>query len=605
MVLQQRNKRTLGIATVATLSATMLMGIGTRALADDTLKGSPANAIVKQVTITAAPLAVAIRMITSQTHIDIVFVNKGQQFNTVDVNVTNKPVREVLHQIALSAGAACWEADGVFYIGGKEDAPKPVALPEPLDTREASAPKQVHFEKIKLMYASPRSILKQIGAKPDEMADFAEQNAFNIYRTMMRATNPFGASTPISGAPLVTNNAVSNPNGTLSPANVAAPSVPTASQTSDQGVRRDPELGRGGQFGGGGGGGQFGGGGGGGQFGGGGGGGQFGGGGGAQGGGGGQAGGGGGQGGGQAGGFLAAIGIQANELLAYDADGSIIVQTSDEEALRQLKDLIRLLDVKPRQIMVRAEFVTVLQNDVSSFGINWSLSKINFISGVQTGYQTSNTAFIQYATGNLATQLSWILTTGHGKLVAAPMATTLNNVPATFFNNQQIPYFVSNTTISNGTVFLQSTPQVINATTSLSVLPRINADDTITLFGIVLISALGTPVTGPNGESIPTIITQSAPVQRIIRNGDTMVIGGLTSKNTQVSSNRAPLLGDMPIIGTLFRSRNTTVSDTDLLVFITASIIPERSTTSTLTGPGGAPIGGGAGGGLTPGGSAP
>jgi len=254
--------------------------------------------------------------------------------------------------------------------------------------------------------------------------------------------------------------------------------------------------------------------------------------------------------------------------------------------------------------MVRAEFVTVLQNDVSSFGINWTLSKVNFVSGIQTGYQTSNTAFIQYASGNLRTEMSWILTTGRGKLVAAPMATTLNNVPATFTNSQSIPVFLSTPVISaNGTVVLAPQLSIFNASTGLTVLPRINADDTITLMGFVTVSDLGTPVTGPNGESAPTIIFQLAPVQRIIRNGDTMVIGGLTSKNTQVSSNRAPLLGDMPIIGTLFRSRNTTVRDSDLLVFITASIIPERSTTSTLTGPGGAPVGGG--GGLTPGGSAP
>jgi len=205
MVLQQRNKRTVGIATVAALSATMLTGIGTRALADDILKGVAKNGgtNVGKVTITAAPLAVAIRLITQQTGIDIVFINKGQQFNTVDLNVTNKPVREVLHQIALSAGAMCWEADGVFYIGGKEDAPKPAPIIEPTEIREPSAPKQVRFEKIKLMYTSPRAILKHLGAKQDEMADLPEQIAFNLYKNFLKSNAPYALSTSSNGAPVM------------------------------------------------------------------------------------------------------------------------------------------------------------------------------------------------------------------------------------------------------------------------------------------------------------------------------------------------------------------------------------------------------------------
>lgn len=237
--------------------------------------------------------------------------------------------------------------------------------------------------------------------------------------------------------------------------------------------------------------------------------------------------------------------------------------------------------------MVKAEFVTVTQNDISSFGINWSLQKANFVSGINTGYQTNNTAFVQYATGNVTNQMSWVLTTGRGKLVAAPMATTLNNLPVIFQNIQQVPVFLSQPIISqNGTVALAPQLTIFQASTGLTILPRLNADDTITLLGSVFVTDLGPLVTGPNGETAPTLLIQQAPVQRIIRNGDTMVVGGLTSKNTAVSSNKVPLLGDMPIIGTLFRSRNTTVRDSDLLVFITASIIPERSSNTTLTGPG-------------------
>ncbi len=602
MVLQQRKWRTVGFSTVAALSATMLAGVPTHALADDLLKGASSNVTVGKVEITGAPLPVAIKLITQKTGINVVFINRpGQSFGTVDLSINQKPVREVLNLVAQSAGAAFWEENGVYYIGSKDDAPKKLEPLLPQTESPSPIEKRVtRYEKIKLLYISPQSLLKALGIGKTPIADITEQAQINMFRHFMNGET-FRVLNPTVGSPIMQNSAGQfNAPNQQTPIN-AAPAVPTTTQfpnsgANDQSARRDgsAEFARaGGQGfpGGGGGGGQFGGGGGGGQFGGGGGGGQLG---------GGQGGGQGQQGGSAAG--LLPDGLSPNSILSYDADGSIIVNTDDEEALRKLKELIRYLDVKPKQIMVRAEFVTVTQNDISSFGINWSLQKVNFVTGVNTGYQTANTAFIQYATGNVRTEMSWILTTGRGKLVAAPMATTLNNVLVSFFNQQNIPVFLSQPIISqNGTVALSPQLTLFQATTGLTILPRLNGDGTITLMGSVFVSDLGTPVTGPNGESAPTIITQSAPIQRIIRDGDTMVIGGLTSKNTTIASNRAPLLGDLPVIGTLFRSRQTVVRDSDLLVFITAAVIPDRTSTSVLTGPGSGLTtpAGGAGGGLS------
>jgi general secretion pathway protein D len=308
--------------------------------------------------------------------------------------------------------------------------------------------------------------------------------------------------------------------------------------------------------------------------------------------------------GGAAGGLLP-TGIQPGDLYAYDADNSIIVRYTDERALRELRKVISFLDVKPRQVMIKAEFITVTQNDVSSFGINWSFAKVNLVAGVNAGFQANSTAFLQFASGNFQAQLSWILTTGRGKIVASPMATTLNNLPVAFFVSNQTPIFLSTPVISAvGTVALAPTITIANAITGVAVIPRINGDDSLTLFGAVTVQDFPSTVTGPNGETAPTFIAQTAPIQRIIRNGDTMVIGGLTRKRETVSTNKVPLLGDLPIIGTLFRSRSVTVDDSDLLVFITPTIIPERAPNAPISGLSGTPAApggpGGAGGGTTP-----
>ena len=116
---------------------------------------------------------------------------------------------------------------------------------------------------------------------------------------------------------------------------------------------------------------------------------------------------------------------------------------------------------------------------------------------------------------------------------------------------------------------------------NLFVTPRINGDDSITLQGGVSFGDVTGSITNPNGGTLPITIQQPVTINRIVRNGDSMVIAGLTRKRDNVSTNKVPLLGDLPLIGTLFRSRNVTTDDSELVVFITPTIIPDRPSGNT------------------------
>ena len=591
MVLLRQNRRVAGLVAAFGAGALALSGSVARAGDNGSSPDAAAqNAIVESVELSDAPLGLAIKLIRQKTGINIAVKNGNANYEKVTLSIRHKPISDVLRLMAESAGADFWDENGVYWFGPKGTAPKKEepAAPSAAETKEATADpaEGLEYEKIRLQYIDPHVLMRRLGFNSGPLGDMTDIFTANVLKMLVGADQSPLRTTNASGNVILQNGSgnggYQNTNGYQ---NTAVPAVPMNNQAptgtnSDQNARRDEsdfaEFGRGG--------GQFGGA--------------------PQRPGGGGAGGAGGQGGGSAA-FLLPAGITSADLMAYDADGSLIVrkQRGQELAFRRLKELIRLLDVKPQQIMIKAEFVTVTQNDQSSFGINWNFQKVNLIAGVTTGFTSPNTAFIQYAAGNLQTQLSWILTTGRGKIVAAPMATTLNNVPVTFLNQQQVPIFLSTPIISNnGTTALSPTLNFVQAVTGLTILPRINGDDTITLFGTVTVQDLGTTVTGPNGESAPTILAQTAPVQRIIRNGDTLVVGGLTSKNNTVSTNRVPLLGDLPILGTLFRSRNVTTRDSDLLVFITAAIIPERPTSSALSGPGASDVPGIPAG---PGGTAP
>ena len=610
MVLLRQNRRIAGLAALFGAAALTRSGSNSIARADETTSKTEAgaqNAMVESVELSEAPLGLAINLIRQKTGINVAIKNGNASYGKVTLSIRRKPISDVLKLMAESAGADFWEENGVFWFGPKGSAPKPDAANDPTlptaDTVPLRDPSDTVWEKIRLVNTSPHRMMTMLGLNGGTVGTFEDQFTATVMRKLLNVdANPYHEATANNGLTVLPGyNGYSSPtaprNNNSANSNSSAPNVipntPTgnlpasgtnnASDNTDQNAQRDSdgfaEFGRGG-----------------GQFGG-------------QPGGAGGAGGRGGATGGQGVGLLP-DGIPAGDLYAMDADGSILVRhpKSDVRGYRQLRELISLLDVKPQQIMIKAEFVTVNQNDLSGFGINWNFQKVNLVAGTSLGQIANPTAFIQYAAGNLQTTLTWVLTTGRGKVVSAPMATTLNNVPVTFTNTVTTPVLQSQTTLTNGgAAAVSQIPVGIQTTKGLSVLPRINGDDTITLFGTVFFSDVTGTIVGANGDTFPIILQQTAPVQRIIRNGDTMVIGGLTSKSTVVSTARTPLLGDLPILGTLFRSRTTTVNDSDLLVFITAAIIPERPTSNSLPGGGasggipGIPGGpGGAGGGTTP-----
>ena len=80
---------------------------------------------------------------------------------------------------------------------------------------------------------------------------------------------------------------------------------------------------------------------------------------------------------------------------------------------------------------------------------------------------------------------------------------------------------------------------------------------------------------------IPPTISQTLTTLRTVRSGDTMVLGGLVRKQETASSQRIPILADIPYLGGLFRTRNKQIADTELLIFVTPTIISDTNDSGT------------------------
>ena len=277
-----------------------------------------------------------------------------------------------------------------------------------------------------------------------------------------------------------------------------------------------------------------------------------------------------------------------DKIFALQSNNSLLVYATPE-GYQLVRQVVKILDVAPRQVQVKVEFVTASVTDVDALGINFDLVPYpgleassnqgtgNF-GGVVNGL---NPTFLQYQTGNIVAQLFQTLTRTRGKVVQAPLITTTNNVQASINITTQIPFFttgvVSNGGVAGGTT--QSTQaNFLALSTGLTITPRINADDSVTMnLAPVITDTTGQPSVG----GLPPTVQQNLTTLRTVRSGDTMVLGGLVRKQETASSQRIPILSDIPYLGGLFRTRNKQINDQELLIFVTPTIISDTNDSGT------------------------
>lgn len=574
-----RRSRRRTLAAACALSVPIIAGFADAARAQEAPGNTMPSGPLVTLDVRDARLPDVIQMLTLKTGLNIVIrpgiSDKG--YSPVTLKISDRPLDQVLRAVASSAGAVVTNEDGIYFLrpAGAEPAPVTPAAP-PAPSLDPATTVVVPFSAApatQSMRASRgyRQMVKipLIFIKPSVVRDFLMTSPEILTLDQDPIRDQINQTNQIKGRPAYPTIPLANP-------------VPIGPTIDNPAAAGGYFGGRGGDVSGGsdsilqfpGGGGRGGGRGGG----------LNGGGGGLQGGGGGGLQGGGGQ-GGQNGQTANLLPENVDPPIAYDIDNSLLV-TGDPEGLEQLRSLIRLLDIPPKQVQIRAEFVDVQISDADSFGIQWNIKPANNISLDLPALGEANSLSIIAATGNAVAQLRQSVLKTTTNVLQAPIITTTNLVPAVIQVSTQIPVFSTVQQVTNGGTVV-NVPVIQQATVSngLTVLPRINGDNSVTLQLSPQISNF-TIITGPGGNQAPQISQSSLSTYRRVANGETMVLGGFITKTETKSTNRTPFLSDLPIIGSLFRSRNRTVQGSETLIFVTPTIIEDRA---TGTSGGGAP----------------
>ncbi|MBI5454533.1 MAG: type IV pilus secretin PilQ [Deltaproteobacteria bacterium] len=291
-----------------------------------------------------------------------------------------------------------------------------------------------------------------------------------------------------------------------------------------------------------------------------------------------------------------------------DARTNTIIVKDIKAGVEAAKNLITKLDTAIPQVLIEARIVEASTSFARDLGIQWGVeygtggntSTETFGSSGNAGqvdptFQTPNSNFIsngadQYAvnlpaSGNAGTlgALSFLLgkagnnpflldlrlsageTEGRLKTISRPRITTMDNKEAKIEQGESIPF---ETTSSAGTA-----TTFIDANLSLTVTPHITPDGSVLMKIKASRNSIGTFRTS-GGE--PSINKKESSTEVLVRDGETTVIGGIVITDKNDSDQGIPYLMDIPVIGWLFRSKSVSDSQTELLIFITPTIIKDK-----------------------------
>jgi type IV pilus assembly protein PilQ len=178
-------------------------------------------------------------------------------------------------------------------------------------------------------------------------------------------------------------------------------------------------------------------------------------------------------------------------------------------------------------------------------------------------------SILNLGSGNLVNmELSALEADNRGKVVSSPRVITADKKKAVITQGTEIPY---QTASASGATTVSFKP----ATLELSVTPRITPDDRIIMDLDVKKDTLGQLVNAGAAGNIPAIDTRKVSTQVLVDNGDTIVLGGIFEQETRTTTNKVPFLGDIPILGNLFKRTTKQDDKTELLIFVTPKIVKE------------------------------
>ncbi|KTD64881.1 type IV pilus secretin PilQ [Legionella spiritensis] len=276
--------------------------------------------------------------------------------------------------------------------------------------------------------------------------------------------------------------------------------------------------------------------------------------------------------------------------------------------IEEIRELVKKLDIPVKQVQIEARIVNVTKDFTRDLGIRFGVSKPTHLSGTLSGANqlaqnvlpADVTPFTDRLNLDLAAvpeglapasiglavarlgdgilldlELSALESEGKGEVISSPRLITTNQQAAVIESGEEIPYQEATSSGATAVAFKK-------AVLSLKVTPQITPDDKILMD---LQINQDTP-SAQTFQGVPSILTKEIQTNVLVNNGQTIVLGGIYKQTKNNEINRVPFLGELPVVGVLFRNQSETINNEELLIFITPRIITNTLSITTIEGRG-------------------
>lgn len=266
------------------------------------------------------------------------------------------------------------------------------------------------------------------------------------------------------------------------------------------------------------------------------------------------------------------LGQGVDSSLAVDRRLNAIWVKGSPEQIARTKAQIALIDVPVDSVILETQFVELTESGVKAIGIDFTnangqiaVGTLQYGQYVPFGLEPKQVQ----PSFNLQAAIYAQVQKGEGRIVSRPRIAAQSGSTAKIITGDALP-IVTAITLS-GVNGVSQQVQYVNVGVTLQIAPRVSPDGYVTSHIYAVVSS----VTGYS-QGYPIISQREAETSASVRDGETFVIGGLTQENNLSTKNKIPLLGDIPIVGQLFRNQRTTRSRTELYIIITPRIVKHR-----------------------------
>ncbi|WP_412767344.1 type IV pilus secretin PilQ [Vibrio anguillarum] len=280
-----------------------------------------------------------------------------------------------------------------------------------------------------------------------------------------------------------------------------------------------------------------------------------------------------------------------------DRTNSLLIRELAENIV-VIRQIVESLDIPVKQVQIEARIVTVNEGNLDELGVRWGFTSTNgnntaggsiesnlfqvgklgestlpvddFLN-VNLAATSANASSIAFQVAKLGSdmlldlELSALQRESKAEIISSPRLITTNKKPAYIEQGTEIPYLESSSSGATTVAFKK-------AVLSLKVTPQITPDNRLVLDLSVTQDRPGDIVKTGTGEAV-AINTQRIGTQVLVNNGETVVLGGIFQHSVNNTVDKVPLLGDLPLLGALFRRSYEQVGKSELLIFVTPKVV--------------------------------